>query len=93
MNGGRRAGGGLKALGYEPNRKSIFDDLNFGGGLGLNNKKETNNLNRFGYKKDLGPIIMKEKKNDILYGFNNNKEVRSKTIKGKKNYERNRIIT
>ena len=74
MNGGRRAGGGLKALGYEPNRKSIFDDLNFGGGLGLNNKKETNNLNRFGYKKDLGPIIMKEKKNDILYGFNNNKE-------------------
>ena len=74
MNGGRRAGGGLKALGYEPNRKSIFDDLNIGGGLGINNKKETNNLNRFGYKKDLGPIIMKEKKNDILYGFNNNKE-------------------
>ena len=45
--GGRRPGAGLKAIGYEPNRKSIFDDLNFGGGFGLNKKKETNN-NKFG---------------------------------------------
>ena len=71
VNVGRRAGGGLKALGYEPNRKSIFDDLNFGGGLGLNRKKETNNNKyNYGYKKDLGPIIMKEKKTDNYYGYN-----------------------
>ena len=71
VNVGRRAGGGLKALGYEPNRKSIFDDLNFGGGLGLNRKKETNNNKyNYGYKKDLGPIIMKEKKSDNYYGYN-----------------------
>ena len=70
-NVGRRVGGGLKALGYEPNRKSIFDDLNFGGGLGLNRKKETNNNKyNYGYKKDLGPIIMKEKKTDNYYGYN-----------------------
>ena len=70
-NVGRRAGGGLKVLGYEPNRKSIFDDLNFGGGLGLNRKKETNNNKyNYGYKKDLGPIIMKEKKSDNYYGYN-----------------------
>ena len=79
---GRRGGGGLKALGYEPNKKSILDDLNFGGGLGgglgggvglgLNRKKENNVNNRFGYKKDLGPIIMKEKNNDNYYGINNN---------------------
>ena len=76
--GGRRPGAGLKAIGYEPNRKSIFDDLNFGGGIGLNKKKETNinNNNRlgYGYKKDLGPIIMKEKKNDNFYGFNNRED-------------------
>ena len=73
--GGRRPGAGLKAIGYEPNRKSIFDDLNFGGGFGLNKKKETNN-NKFGYgyKKDLGPVIMKEKKNDNFYGFNNRED-------------------
>ena len=71
VNVGRRAGGGLKALSYEPNRKSIFDDLNFGGGLGLNRKKEINN-NKYncGYKKDLGPIKMKEKKSDNYYGYN-----------------------
>ena len=51
INGGRRQNGsGLKALGYEPKRKSIFDDLNFGGGLGLNRKKENINLNKYGYK-------------------------------------------
>lgn len=38
--GGRRPGAGLKAIGYEPNRKSIFDDLNFGGGFGLNKKRD-----------------------------------------------------
>ena len=75
INGGRRAGG-LKALGYEPNKKSIFDGINFGGGLGLNRKKEGNNinLNKYGYKKDLGPIIMKEKKSENLYGYNNKED-------------------
>ena len=73
--GGRRPGAGLKAIGYEPNRKSIFDDLNFGGGFGLNKKKETsNNKFGYGYKKDLGPVIMKEKKNDNFYGFNNRED-------------------
>ena len=73
--GGRRPGAGLKAIGYEPNRKSIFDDLNFGGGFGLNKKKETNNNKYgYGYKKDLGPVIMKEKKNDNFYGFNNRED-------------------
>ena len=76
INGGRRAGGGLKALGYEPNKKSIFDGINFGGGLGLNRKKEVNNinLNKYGYKKDLGPIMMKEKKGENLYGYNNKED-------------------
>ena len=74
MNVGSRRPGGLKALGYEPNRKSIFDEINSGGGgFGLNRKKETNN-NKFGYKKDLGPIIMKEKKNDNYYGYNNRED-------------------
>ena len=73
--GGRRPGAGLKAIGYEPNRKSIFDDLNFGGGFGVNKKKETsNNKFGYGYKKDLGPVIMKEKKNDNFYGFNNRED-------------------
>ena len=73
--GGRKPGAGLKAIGYEPNRKSIFDDLNFGGGFGLNKKKETNNNKYgYGYKKDLGPVIMKEKKNDNFYGFNNRED-------------------
>ena len=73
--GGRRPGAGLKAIGYEPNRKSIFDDLNFGGGFGLNKKKETNNNKYgYGYKKDLGPVIMKEKKNDNFYEFNNRED-------------------
>ena len=76
--GGRRPGGGLKALGYEPKRKAIFDELNLGGGIGLNKKKETNNnINKYGYgyKKDLGPIVMKEKNNNNnFYGFNNNRE-------------------
>ena len=85
--GGRRPGAGLKAIGYEPNRKSIFDDLNFGGGFGLNKKKETNN-NKFGYgyKKDLGPVIMKEKKNDNFYGFNNREDKYGASNIGNNNY-------
>ena len=68
-NMGRRVGGGgLMAIGYEPNKNSIFNDMNFGG-FGLNKNNQDNN-NRFGYKKDLNPIIMKEKKSDYLFGFN-----------------------
>ena len=60
-NFGRRGGGGgLMAIGYEPNKNSIFSDMNFGG-FGLNKNNQDNN--RFGYKRDLNPIIMKEKKN------------------------------
>ena len=67
-NMGRRVGGGgLMAIGYEPNKNSIFNDMNFGG-FGLNKNNQDNN--RFGYKKDLNPIIMKEKKSDYLFGFN-----------------------
>ena len=74
INGGRRGGGGgLMALGYEPKKKSIFenDNLNKGLGINLNKKKETNN-NKFGYgfKRDLAPVIMKEKKNENFYDFN-----------------------
>ena len=61
------------ALGYEPRKKSIFenDNLNKGLGINLNRKKETNN-NKFGYgfKRDLAPVIMKEKKNENFYDFN-----------------------
>ena len=86
--GGRRPGGGLKALGYEPNKKSIFDDLNLGGGLGNNKKKETNNNNKFGYgyKKDFGPVIMKEKRNDNLYGYNNREDKYGPSNIGGNNY-------
>ena len=74
INGGRRAGGGggLMAIGYEPKRKSIFDNDNFGKGLGLNKRKELNNNKyNYGFKRDLGPIMMKEKKNENFYEFNN----------------------
>ena len=86
--GGRRPGGGLKALGYEPNKKSIFDDLNLGCGLGNNKKKETNNNNKFGYgyKKDFGPVIMKEKRNDNLYGYNNREDKYGPSNIGGNNY-------
>ena len=85
--GGRRPGAGLKAIGYEPNRKSIFDDLNFGGGFGVNKKKETsNNKFGYGYKKDLGPVIMKEKKNDNFYGFNNREDKYGASNIGNNNY-------
>ena len=74
INGGRRGGGGgLMALGYEPRKKSIFenDNLNKGLGINLNRKKETNN-NKFGYgfKRDLAPVIIKEKKNENFFDFN-----------------------
>ena len=69
INGGRRAGGGLCAIGYEPNKNSIFNDMNFGG-LGINKNKENN---RFDFKRDLQPVIMKDKKSDNLFGYNNNK--------------------
>lgn len=69
--GGRRGGGGgLMAIGYEPNKNSIFSDMNFGG-FGLNKNKQDNN--KFGFKRDLQPLILKEKKND-LYGFNNKED-------------------
>ena len=105
INNGRRAGGGLMALGYEPKKKSIFDNDNFGiKGLGLNRKKETNNSNlkymNYGYKKDFGPVVMKEKKNDNYYDFNNkglfnniNNYNNGNNLYGRKdkfsNYERN----
>ena len=72
INGGRRQGGGLKALGFEPNKKSALNDYNLGGGLGINKKKENYiNLNKYGYKKEFNPIIMKEKKSENYYGYNN----------------------
>ena len=93
------------ALGYEPKKKSIFDNDNFGiKGLGLNRKKETNNSNlkymNYGYKKDFGPVVMKEKKNDNYYDFNNkglfnniNNYNNGNNLYGRKdkfsNYERN----
>ena len=75
-NFGRRGGGGgLMAIGYEPNKNSIFSDMNFGG-FGLNKNNQDNN--RFGYKRDLNPIIMKEKKTDNLFGFNEDKFYKNK---------------
>ena len=70
INGGRRAGGGggLMAIGYEPKRKSIFDNDNFGKGLGLNKRKELNNNKyNYGFKRDLGPIFGNNGNNN-LYG-------------------------
>lgn len=43
--------------------------MNFGG-LGINKNKENN---RFDFKRDLQPVIMKDKKSDNLFGYNNNK--------------------
>ena len=73
INGGRRPGGGLMAIGYEQNKNSIFNDMNFGG-LGLNRNRQENNNNKFGYKRELQPVIMKEKKKDNLFGFNNRED-------------------
>ena len=72
INGGRRGGGGLMALGYEPKKKLILENDNFSKGLGLNRKKETNNKFGYGFKRDLAPVIMKEKKNENFYDYNNN---------------------
>ena len=75
INGGRRGGGGLLGIGYEPKKKPVWDNDNFGGGFGLSRKRETNNNKySFGYKKDPGPVMMKEKRNDNFYEFNNNKQ-------------------
>ena len=75
INGGRRGGGGggLMAIGYEPNKNSIFNDMNFGG-IGLNRNRQDNN-NRLRIKNDLQPILMKEKKNDNIFGFNNREDL------------------
>ena len=78
INGGRRGiggggGGGLMAIGYEPNKNSIINDFNLGG-FGLNRNRQENN-NRFTNKRDLQPIIMKDKKVENLYGFNNRDEI------------------
>ena len=71
INGGRRQRGGLKALGYEPNKKSEFSEFNLGGGL--NRKKENFiNLNKYEYKKEFNPIVVKEKKRENYYRYNNN---------------------
>ena len=69
-NGGRRGVGGLMSIGYEPNKNSIFSDINLGSGLGLNrNRQDSNNI--FGNKY---PISLKEKKSDNLFGFNNKED-------------------
>ena len=83
INGIRRGGGGLMAIGYEPNKNSIFNNINFGG-IGLNKNRQENNNNRFIYKRELQPII-KEKKNDKIFGFNN----REDNLGGFKNYNNN----
>ena len=88
MNLGRRGiggGGGLMAIGYEPNKNSIFNDMNFGG-IGLNRNRQDNN-NRLRIKNDLQPILMKEKKSDNLFGLNNynNKEDKINPYKNSNN--------
>ena len=89
INGGRRGigGGGLMAIGYEPNKNSIFNDMNFGG-LGFNRNRQDNN-NIFGKKRDLQPIIMKEKKSDNLFGFNNRGEIGYNKNLNNNNFGRN----
>ena len=73
INGGRRGGGGLMAIGYEPKKKLILENDNFSKGLGLNRKRESiNNKFGYGFKRDLAPVIMKEKKNENFYDYNNN---------------------
>ena len=82
----RRIGGGLMAIGYQPNNKSIFDNDNFSRGLGLNRKKEANNKYGYGYKRDLAPVIMKDKKNDNFYEYNNKKEDKFNFLNKGNNY-------
>ena len=73
INGGRRGGGGLMAIGYEPKKKLILENDNFSKGLGLNRKRESiNNKFGYGFKRDLAPVVMKEKKNENFYDYNNN---------------------
>ena len=54
------------AIGYEQNKNSIFNDMNFGG-FGINKNNQDNN--KFVYKRELNPIIKKEK-SDNIFGFN-----------------------
>ena len=71
------------SIGYEPNKNSIFNDMNFGG-LGLNRNRQDNN-NIFGNKH---PVVLKEKKNDI-FGFNNREDLGSfKNLNNNNNYGR-----
>ena len=87
INGGRRGRGDLVALGYEPNKNSIFKDFNFPG-LGLNRRQDNNNNNnRLLYKRDVQPITTKERKNDNIFGFGyNNKEDQFGSFKSSNNY-------
>ena len=75
INGGRRGiGGGLMAIGFEPKKNSIFNDMNLGG-IGLNKNKIDNN--RIGNKRDFDHFGLKEKKNDNIFGFNNREDLDS----------------
>ena len=70
----RRAGGGLCAIGYEPNKNSIFND-----GLGAFNFNRNRQVG--GFKAEPKPVIMKEdifSKKDIgggIFGYNNRNDV------------------
>ena len=82
------------ALGYEPRKKSIFenDNLNKGLGINLNRKKETNN-NKFGYgfKRDLAPVMkdkfsLYERNNPLFNQFNSGNNDIIGASRRKKNY-------
>ena len=72
----------------------LKDNCNKGLGINLNRKKETNN-NKFGYgfKRDLAPVIMKEKKTEDFYDFNSGNSGNNNNVFGRKDkfslYERN----
>ena len=87
INGGKRGGGGgLMAIGYEPNKNSIFNDISFGG-LGINrNRQDNNNNTRLLYKREMQPIVMKEKRNENLFLYNNNREDSFGSYKSSNNY-------
>ena len=79
------------AIGYEPNKNSLFNDFNYGGGLALNRNKQDNINNKYGYKKDMQPLVMKEKKNNNIFGYNNREDLNNNFGKNDKFsvYERN----
>ena len=74
VSNSRRVGGGLCAIGYEPNKNS-----NFNVGLGAFN---FNKDRQFGGFKEQKPVIMKDdifsKKEGGLFGYNNRSEVDNK---------------